>query len=112
MAVIAIAEIFGVPAVRRQLTELLARTEAHVRGLPGVRRYVFASTLDEPDHYVLVSEWDSREAMAAYYRSDEFARYQHDVHDLLARDSEMTVYDVTEGVRPVRTGELDPRDAD
>jgi quinol monooxygenase YgiN len=112
MPVIAIAEIFGMPALREQLATLFARTEEHVRALPGARRYVFTSRLDERDQYVLVSEWDSREAMEAYYRSDEFARYQHDVHDLLARDSVMRVYEVTEETRPVRSGELDPRDAD
>ncbi len=49
--------------------------------------------------------------MAAYHRSDEFAGYQHDVHDLIERSSEMTIYTVTEQVRPL-PGEQDPRDAD
>ena len=61
---------------------------------------------------MLVSEWDSYEAMASYHRSEEFARYQFQVDGLVARPSEMTIYSVSETVRPVPSGPLDPRDDD
>jgi quinol monooxygenase YgiN len=112
MPVIAIAEIYGVSGRRAELVDLLTRTQQHVRGLPGARRYVFTARLDTPDEFLLVSEWDSHEAMAAYHRSEPFARYQFDLNGLLARPSEMTVYSVTEAVRPVPSGPIDPRDAD
>jgi quinol monooxygenase YgiN len=111
MPVIAIAEIFGISGRRSELLELLTRTERHVRALEGVRRYVFAARVDAPDEFVLVSEWDSHDAMAAYHRSEHFANYQLDLHGLLARPSEMIVYSVTEAVRPVFSGPPDPRDA-
>ena len=112
MPVIAIADIFGISGRRSELLDLLTRTEERARRQPGARRYAFAARLDAPDQLVLVSEWDSYEAMASYHRSEEFARYQFELDGLLARPSEMTIYSVSEIVRPVPSGPLDPRDAD
>jgi quinol monooxygenase YgiN len=112
MHVIAIAEIFGISGRRNELVALLTRTEQRVRELPGSRRYVFAARLDTPDQFVLLSEWETQDAMDAYHRSEEFARYQFDLNGLLARPSEMTVYSVTNAVRPLPSGPPDPRDAD
>lgn len=112
MPVIAIADLFGISGRRAELTALLARTEQHVRRLPGSRRYVFAARLETPDEFVLLSEWDTHGAMDAYHRSDAFARYQFELHGLLARPSEMIVYSATDTVRPVPGGPPDPRDAD
>jgi quinol monooxygenase YgiN len=112
MPVIAIAEIFGIRGRRDELVDLLTRTERQARGFAGGRRYYFAARLAEPDEFVLVSEWDTEAALAAYHRSEQFARYQHELHGLLARPSEMTIYTVTETVRPVPSAPLDPRDAD
>jgi quinol monooxygenase YgiN len=112
MRVIAIAEIFGISGLRNELTALLTRTEQRVREFAGSRRYVFAARLDTPDQFVLVSEWDTQDAMDAYHRSEHFARYQFELNGLLARPSEMTIYSVTAEVRPVPSGPPDPRDAD
>jgi quinol monooxygenase YgiN len=112
MPVIAIAEIFGISGRRKELVALLTRTEQRVRELAGSRRYVFAARLEAPDQFVLVSEWETHDAMDAYHRSQQFARYQFELSGLLARPSEMTVYSVSDAVRPVPSGPLDPRDAD
>ena len=112
MPVVALADIFGIGGRRAELTALLSRTERNVRGLPGARRYEFAARLDAPDEFVLVSEWDTQGAIDAYHRSEEFARYQLELHGLLARPSEMTIYSATDLVRPVPSGPPDPRDAD
>jgi quinol monooxygenase YgiN len=112
MPVIAIAEIFGISGRRKELVALMTRTEQRVRELPGSRRYVFAARVEAPDEFVLVSEWETYDAMAAYHRSEHFAAYQSELNGLLARPSEMTVYSVTDAVRPVPSGPLDPRDAD
>jgi quinol monooxygenase YgiN len=110
--VVAVAEIHGISGRRDELVELLKRTEEQVRALPASRRYEFATRVAAPDEFVLISEWDSEEAMAAYHRSEPFASYQHELHGLLARPSEMTIYSVTETVRPVASGPPDPRDVD
>jgi quinol monooxygenase YgiN len=112
VTVVAIAEIFGIGERRGELATLLARTEQRAREQAGARRYVFAARLESPDQFVLLSEWDSHDAMDAYHRSDVFARYQFELSGLLARPSEMTVYSVADTVRPVPSGPLDPRDAD
>jgi quinol monooxygenase YgiN len=112
MPVIAIAEIYGINGRRNELVALLRRTEQAAREFSGSRRYVFAARLELPDQYVLVSEWDSHDAMDAYHRSEQFARYQFELGGLLARPSEMIVYSAMDAVRPVPSGPLDPRDAD
>jgi quinol monooxygenase YgiN len=112
MPVIAIAEIFGISGRRSELVDLLTRTGQHAREVPGARRYVFAADLETPDRFVLVSEWDTHDAMTAYHRSELFARYQFELQGLLARPSEMSVYSVTDALRPVPSGPPDPRDAD
>ena len=92
MPVIAIAEIFGVSGRRVELVALLSRTERHVRELAGSRRYLFAAQLEAADQFVLLSEWDTHDAMDAYHRSEQFARSQFELSGLVARPSEMAIY--------------------
>lgn len=110
--VIAIAEIFGISGRRNELVDLLRQTERQALRFPGSRRYEFAARVAAPDEFVLVSEWESDDAMAAFHRSEPFERYQYELHGLLARPSEMTLYSVDEVTRPVPSAPLDPRDAD
>ena len=95
--VIAVAEMFGISGRRDELAELLARFERWAAGEPGCRRYTFAAALADPSRFVLLSEWDSKEALDTHYRSEEFADFQFGLDGLLARPSEMTVYSVGEG---------------
>jgi quinol monooxygenase YgiN len=112
MHVVAIADIFGVSGRRDELAALLRRTEQQARQQQGARRYVFTAHLGDPDHYVLVSEWETLDAMEAYHRSEQFASYQFALNGLLARPSEMIIYSVAGEMRPVPSGPMDPRDAD
>jgi quinol monooxygenase YgiN len=112
MPVIALADIFGIDGRRGELLALFRETERSARATSGVRRYVFAAIPSVPDQYLLVSEFETQEAMDAYHRSDAFERYQFEVGEMLARPSEMSVYNVTEAVRPVASEPLDPRRAD
>ena len=112
MALIAVADMFGINGRRSDLIEVLERAEQEAASEPGCRRYTFASTLADPDRFVLVSEWDSQAALDAHYRSEAFARFQLDLHGLLAQPSDMTVYAVSDFVRPVGSRPMDPRDAD
>ena len=81
-------------------------------GEPGCRRYTFAATLADPSRFVLVSEWESEEALDAHYRSEAFADFQFELDGLLARPSQLTVYSADGAVRPLNTRPMDPRDAD
>jgi quinol monooxygenase YgiN len=112
MAVIAIAEMFGISGRRAELATLLERFGGWASGEPGCRRYIFAATLTDPSQFVLVSEWETQEALDAHYRSEAFADFQLSLDGLLARPSESTVYSAEASVRPLNTRPMDPRDAD
>ena len=109
---IAIADMFGNVDERQALHQLLTAAEAEAGAIPGCVRYVFTSTLADPDHVVLVSEWRDRAAMEAHYASEAFQRFQHSLQGLLVRLSEMVIHDITDWTRPVASGPMDPRDAD
>jgi quinol monooxygenase YgiN len=110
--VIAVADMYGISGRRSELADLLVRSEREAAAQPGCRRYTFASALSDPDRFVLVSAWDSQEALDAHYGSGEFAAFQFGLDGLLAKPSEMTVYSVVESVKPVNTRPMDPRNAD
>jgi quinol monooxygenase YgiN len=112
MVVIATAEMFGISGRREELATRLERFERWAGGEPGCRRYTFAAALADPSRFVLVSEWESEEALDAHYRSEAFADFQLELEGLLARPSELTMYFAEEAVRPLNTRPMDPRDAD
>jgi quinol monooxygenase YgiN len=112
MSVIAVADMFGITGRRPELLSLLEDSERRAASEPGCRRYTFGVTLSDPDRFLLVSEWDSQEALDAHYASEAFASFQFGLDGLLARPSEMTVYRADESVRPLNTRPMDPRDAD
>ena len=104
--------MFGISGRRDELRAALAGAEPDPAAARGCLRYQFAAALDDPDHYVLVSEWRDRAAMDAHYASPAFTNFQLALDGLLARPSEMTIHTVTDSVRPVASGPMDPRDAD
>src|SRR3954447_6614318 len=112
MTVLAIADMFGISGRRDELRAVLASEEAHASAAPGCVRYRFAAVLEEPDRYLLVSEWQNRASLDAHYASPGFVGFQLALDGLLARPSEMTIHTVTEALRPVASGPMDPRDAD
>jgi quinol monooxygenase YgiN len=112
MSVIAVADMYGVGGRREDLRAVLAEGQRAAAGKDGCLRYAFSSRLDEPDRYVLLSEWRDQAAMDAHYASAEFAVFQASLHGLLARPSEMVVYTVAGAARPVASRPMDPRDAD
>jgi quinol monooxygenase YgiN len=112
VAVIVVADMFGLSGSRRELLALLESFERDAAAEPGCRRYTFATTLVDPDRFLLVSEWDSAEALDAHYSSTVFAAFQFDLHGLLAQPTEMTAHSVEASARPIDTRPMDPRDAD
>ena len=112
MAVVAIADLYGIRGRRNELVALLAEAEREAVAQPGCLRYAFAATLADPDRFVLVSEWRDTAAMDAHYGSRAFAAFQFSLGGLLARPSDMTVYSVSGSARPVASRPMDPRDAD
>jgi quinol monooxygenase YgiN len=112
VSIVAIADMFGLAGRRKQLADLLANAEREAAGIPGCRRYTFAVTLADADHFVLVSEWDDQASMDAHYTSKAFATFQFSLNGLLAKPSEMTTHSISSTARPVASTPIDPRDAD
>ena len=112
MAIVAVADMFGIASRRRELADLLARAEGEADGIPGCRRYTFAAALADADHFVLVSEWDDQASLDAHYASTAFATLQFSLNGLLARPSDMTMHSISGTARPVSTTPMDPRSAD
>jgi quinol monooxygenase YgiN len=112
MSLIAIADMFATSDGREELVAALGRAQREAVNQPGCVRYSFAATINDPSHFVLISEWTDEAALDAHYASPEFASFQFSLHGLLARQSEMTVYSVSGSARPLASGPMDPRDAD
>ncbi len=112
MAVIAVAEMFGLAGRRAELVYLLERFEAEAAGTTGCARYTFAATLADADHFLLVSEWDDQAALDVHYASEAFTNFQFALHEMLAQPSQLTLYTSAAVVRPVDSAPMDPRDAD
>jgi quinol monooxygenase YgiN len=112
MTVIAIADMYGIEGRRDELAALLARFGTQAADEPGCRRYTFTATLADDAQFVLVSEWETEDALDAHYRSTAFSEFQFALDGLLARPSELTVYSTEGAVRPVDSRPMDPRDAD
>ena len=112
MAVLAVADMYGISGRRPELLAALSAAERAAVDQPGCLRYSFSATLADPDHFTLLSEWRDQASLDAHYASVAFASFQFSLGGLLARPSEMTVYAVGTAARPVASGVMDPRDAD
>ena len=73
---------------------------------------MFAETVDDPGHYIVVQQWRERAALDAHYRSQEFAHYQAAIGAWLVRSSELRVHQVSGTTLPQDSAPMDPRLAD
>jgi quinol monooxygenase YgiN len=112
MAIVAVADLYGISGRRQELLAVLASAERDAAEQPGCVRYSFATSIAEPDHFFLISEWRDQAALDAHYASRGFASFQFSLNGLLARPSEMIVYSVSGSARLLGSGPMDPRDAD
>jgi quinol monooxygenase YgiN len=112
MSIVAIADLFGVSGRRPEFIAALASAEREAANQPGCVRYLFAASIADQDHFVLMSEWRDQAALDAHHASPGFASFQFSLNGLLARPSQMRVYSVSGSARPLASGPMDPRDAD
>jgi quinol monooxygenase YgiN len=112
MTVIVIGRVYGLAGQRAELVDLMGRTSAAARGEPGCRAYDFAATLDDPDTFLIVEEWDDQAALATHFAGPAYAVYQQRVFGLLARPSDVAVHDVAATTLPQPSQPMDPREAD
>jgi quinol monooxygenase YgiN len=110
--VVAVTNIHGLAGRRDELRALMRTTEDTTRAEPGCRVYRFAATLEDPDEYVHVQEWESELHFREHQAADAFKAYQRGLFDLLARPSEMAIHRVSATTVPQPSAPLDPRSAD
>jgi quinol monooxygenase YgiN len=110
--ILAIADIYGIAGRRQELLAALTSAQRDASARDGCLRYTITATMEDPDHFVTVAQWRDHAAVDDHYRSEEFASFQMSLDGLLARPSEMTMFDVAGELRPVPSAPMDPRDAD
>lgn len=97
---VVVARIAGLAGRATELRQLLADRALVARTEPGCAGYEVAELVDDPATFLVVETWTSPEQMRAHFGSDAHATYQHQVDALLARPSQVLVYDVASATRP------------
>ena len=110
--VLAVGDVYTQIPRRDEVRELMNTAQAHAREQPGCVSYVFAETVADPGHYVVVQQWLDQDALDAHYRSQDFARYQAGIDPWLVHPSELRVHQVTATTFPQDSAPMDPRLAD
>src|ERR1700693_1458438 len=110
--IIALGDVYTQLGRGDEVRALMRSTQVRVREQPGCVSYVFAETIDDPGHFVVVQQWRDQSALDEHYHSPEFAEYQAKIGDLLVRTSELSLHRVNETVLPRDSAPMDPRLAD
>jgi quinol monooxygenase YgiN len=105
--IVALADVYAQIPHRKEIQEVMLKTEARVREDPGCVSFVFAEVLAEPGHFLLVQRWRDQAALNEHYRSAAFADYQAGIRGLLVRNSEIQVHVSEQEFRPVDSSGLD-----
>jgi quinol monooxygenase YgiN len=104
---IALGDIHAQIPRRDEVRRLMRSTQARVREQPGCIEFVFAETLDDPGHFVVVQRWRDQAALDEHYRSRAFADYQARIGEHLVRSSELSVHVVQDSAVLVDSSPLD-----
>jgi quinol monooxygenase YgiN len=110
--IIALGDVFAQIPERDRVRELMRATQASVREAPGCISYVFAETVDDPGHFVIVQRWRDRAALEDHFRSQAFADYQAQIGQSLVRTSELRVHTVQASYAPFDSGPIEPVQTD
>jgi quinol monooxygenase YgiN len=98
---IALGDVFAQIPRREEVRALMRETQAQAREQPGCIDFVFAETLDDPGHFVIVQQWRDRAALEQHYRSRAFADYQAKIGDYIVRSSALQLHAVDASAQPV-----------
>src|SRR5262249_27639886 len=96
-----LGDVYAQVQRRREVGEVMRANQAQVSEQPGCVSYVFAEALDDPGHFVVVQQWRDQAALEAHYPSGAFAGYQAQIGAVIVRSSELRIFTVTAGLRPV-----------
>ncbi len=79
---------------------------------PGCRAASVSTSLADPDHYVVLQEWESIEALREFMRSPAHHDVQWRMIEMTATPWRFTVHTVGESVLVDEIAPMDPRAAD
>jgi quinol monooxygenase YgiN len=107
--IIALGDVYAQIPSRESVRALMRATQERATQEDGCISYVFAETLDDPGHFVIVQQWRDEAALGDHYRSQVFADYQAQIGELLVRSSELRIHAVRDSYSPVDSAPIDPR---
>jgi quinol monooxygenase YgiN len=109
---IALGDVYAQAAAVERVRELMRAAQRAVASEPGCEAYSFSEVVGDPAHFLNVQRWRDRESFDAHYRSAAFADYQAQITPLLARSSELRVYEAGVSYTPTDAGPLGPPEVD
>jgi len=107
--IVAIGDVYARIPERERVAALMRALQERAREQPGCSYFVFAETLDDPGHFVLVEQWRDQAALDAHYGSQAFGDYQERVEGLLVRASELRLFATDAGLSTVPPGAIEPQ---
>ncbi len=107
-ALILIAEVHAAVGAMSQVDELLEPLVAGTRDESGCLGFRVLRA-DEPGEIVLLSQWESEDALNAHFATTHYRYYAENVGPLLSRASDVVIHHVSSTVHPIDSGGPDPR---
>jgi quinol monooxygenase YgiN len=109
---IALGDVYAqIPDLDR-VRALMRATQERVREEPGCIGYVFAETVEDPGHFVIVQQWRDQAALDQHYGSQAFADYQAQIANSLVRTSELRIHAVKASYAPFDSAPIGPPEVD
>jgi heme-degrading monooxygenase HmoA len=99
MSVRLIVDVRVKPGSQEELKRAYAALAERVRQQPGLITHQLCEAIDDPERWLVVSEWDTLEQSAAWDRSEEHARLLAPMRGCFAQASRVGA-EVRAGVRP------------
>lgn len=79
---------------REQLTEALVNAARTARTEAGCRSYEFFTSLEDPNSFVSVEEWDDRASIDAHFATPALAALMQSLPDLVAAPPTIDVHEI------------------
>lgn len=86
------------PGCRDELTRAYAALRQRVEQAPGLLSHHLCESIDDPERWLVISEWKTLEASTAWDRSDEHERFTAPMHACFAQASS-SKFHVRDGAR-------------
>ena len=99
--IVALGDVYVQVPRRAAAAEAMLAEQRAALELDGCISFAFAESIEEPGHYLVTQRWSDRDALESHYRSEAFFHYQAAIAPLLVRDSELTLHNVEDAIRPL-----------